>query len=107
MALGEREVGPLPMEEPEGGWVAVGAGAMAHGLGEVGDGEGLGEQSAFIPQNRHQIPLGPRRRHRRRDPTQGRQPVRKMDPRPIYFWILVFDDQHNQIGLMNLQVIVL
>ena len=22
-------------------------------------------------------------------------------------WILVFDDQHNQIGLMNLQVIVL
>ena len=28
--------------------------------------------------------------------------VRKMDPRPILFWILVFDDQHNQIGLMNL-----
>ena len=22
-------------------------------------------------------------------------------------WILVFDDQHNQIGLMNLQVIIL
>ena len=22
-------------------------------------------------------------------------------------WILVFDDQHNQIGLINLQVIVL
>ena len=23
------------------------------------------------------------------------------------FWILVFDDQHNQIGLMNLQVFIL
>ena len=30
-----------------------------------------------------------------------------MDPRPILLWILVFDDQHNQIRLMNLQVIVL
>ena len=31
--------------------------------------------------------------------------VRKMDPRPIYFGFLVFDDQHNHIGLINLQVI--
>ena len=30
--------------------------------------------------------------------------VRKM---AHFLWILVFDDQHNQIGLMNLQVIVL
>ena len=33
--------------------------------------------------------------------------ARKIDPRPIYFGFFVFDDQHNQIGLMNLQVIVL
>ena len=30
-----------------------------------------------------------------------------MDPRPIYFGFWCFDDQHNQIGLMNLQVFVL
>ena len=33
--------------------------------------------------------------------------VRKMDPKAYLLWILVFDDQYNQIGLMNLQVIIL
>ena len=28
-------------------------------------------------------------------------------PQAQLLWILVFDDQHNQVGLMNLQVIVL
>ena len=28
-------------------------------------------------------------------------------PLAYLLWILVFDDQHNQIGLMKLQVIVL
>ena len=27
-------------------------------------------------------------------------------PKAHLLWILVFDDQHNQVGLMNLQVIV-
>ena len=39
--------------------------------------------------------------------SHAKPSVRKMDPRPIYFGFLVFDDQHNQIGLINLQVIVL
>ena len=28
-------------------------------------------------------------------------------PYAYLLWILVFDDQHNQIGLMNLQVFIL
>ena len=39
--------------------------------------------------------------------TKKGEIVRKMDPKPIYFGFWCFDDQHNQIGLMNVQVFVL
>ena len=41
------------------------------------------------------------------DPKDGDASCKENGPLAHLLWILVFDDQHNQIVLMNLQVIVL
>ena len=38
---------------------------------------------------------------------QEKEECKENAPLDNLLWILVFDDQHNKIGLMNLQVIVL
>ena len=38
--------------------------------------------------------------------SKARAMCKENGPLAHLLWILVFDDQHNQVGLMNLQVII-